>query len=135
MRRLDSGPLPVDIVLANLAPRMQAVATTGSIAITEHTRRLVEGYFAVHSRAPTRVKGVVEPVNVYEVMGPGPLRTKLDVPPAGVRSGDRTKCATTYRTKRQHPDRILHQADQDKDDADGRNVPGHRADQRDARGI
>ena len=58
---------------------MQAVATTGSIAITEQTRRLVEGYFALNSRGPTKVKGVSEPVNVYEVVGPGPLRTKLDV--------------------------------------------------------
>jgi class 3 adenylate cyclase len=64
---------------ANLAARMQAVATTGSIAITENTRRLVEGYFALNSRGPTKVKGVTEPVNVYEVIGPGPLRTKLDV--------------------------------------------------------
>jgi adenylate cyclase len=64
---------------ANLAARMQAVAATGSIAITEHTRRLVEGYFALNSRGPTKVKGVTEPVNVYEVMGAGPLRTKLDI--------------------------------------------------------
>jgi class 3 adenylate cyclase/tetratricopeptide (TPR) repeat protein len=64
---------------ANLAARMQAVAAIGSIAVTEHTRRLVEGYFALNSRGPTRVKGVTEPVNVYEVMGPGPLRTKLEV--------------------------------------------------------
>jgi class 3 adenylate cyclase len=64
---------------ANLAARMQAIATIGSIAITEHTRRLVEGYFALNSHGPTKVKGVAEPVNVYEVMGTGPLRTKLDV--------------------------------------------------------
>ncbi len=67
---------------ANLAARMQAVAATGSIAITEHTRRLVEGYFALNSRGPTKVKGVTDPVNVYEVVGVGPLRTKLDVSPA-----------------------------------------------------
>jgi class 3 adenylate cyclase/tetratricopeptide (TPR) repeat protein len=64
---------------ANLAARMQVVAATGSIAITEHTRRLVEGYFALNSRGPTKVKGVTEPVQVYEVLGPGPLRTKLDI--------------------------------------------------------
>jgi class 3 adenylate cyclase len=64
---------------ANLAARMQAVAATGSIAITEHTRRMVEGYFALNSRGATKVKAVTEPVNVYEVTGPGPLRTKLDV--------------------------------------------------------
>jgi len=62
---------------ANLAARMQAVAPTGSIAISETTRRLVEGYFALKSLGPTRVKGVSEPVNVYEVTGLGPLRTRL----------------------------------------------------------
>jgi adenylate cyclase len=40
---------------------------------------LVEGYFALNPRGPTKVKGVTEPVNVYEVIGAGPLRTKLDV--------------------------------------------------------
>ncbi|MGC1679286.1 MAG: adenylate/guanylate cyclase domain-containing protein [Candidatus Binataceae bacterium] len=61
----------------NLASRMQTVAPTGSIAITEHTRRLVEGYFALKARGPMRVKGVSEPMNVYEVTGLGPLRTRL----------------------------------------------------------
>jgi class 3 adenylate cyclase/tetratricopeptide (TPR) repeat protein len=64
---------------ANLAARMQALAASGSIAISEHTKGLVEGYFALNPRGPTRIKGVAEPVNVYEVMGLGPLRTKLDV--------------------------------------------------------
>jgi class 3 adenylate cyclase/tetratricopeptide (TPR) repeat protein len=64
---------------ANLASRMQAVAPTGSIAITEHTRGSVEGYFQLKSRGPTRVKGLSETVNVYEVIGLGPLRTRLQV--------------------------------------------------------
>src|SRR5215469_10000344 len=62
---------------ANLAARMQVIATSGSIAITEHTRRLVEGYFQLKPRGPTRVKGLREPVEVYEVTGLGPLRTRL----------------------------------------------------------
>src|SRR5215469_5485537 len=62
---------------ANLASRMQAIAPTGSIAITEHTRRLVEGFFQVKPLGPTRVKGLSEPVVVYEVTGLGPLRTRL----------------------------------------------------------
>src|SRR5580693_4877357 len=56
---------------------MQAVAPTGSIAISEQTRKLVEGYFQLKARGPTRVKGVSEPVNVFEVTGLGPLRTRL----------------------------------------------------------
>ena len=62
---------------ANLASRMQAIAPTGSIAITEHTRRLVEGYFQLKSRGPSRIKGLAEPINVYEVTGLGALRTRL----------------------------------------------------------
>src|SRR6516165_1807409 len=62
---------------ANLASRMQAIAPTGSIAITEHTRGLVEGSFQLKSRGPTRVKGLADPINVYEVTGLGPLRTRL----------------------------------------------------------
>jgi class 3 adenylate cyclase/tetratricopeptide (TPR) repeat protein len=61
----------------NLASRMQAVAPTGSIATSEQTRRLVEGYFQLKSLGPTKVKGVSEPVSVYEVTGLGPLRTRL----------------------------------------------------------
>jgi class 3 adenylate cyclase len=62
---------------ANLASRMEAIAPTGSIAITEHTRRLVEGFFQLKSHGPTRVKGLFDSINVYEVTGLGPLRTRL----------------------------------------------------------
>src|SRR5271154_254806 len=61
----------------NLASRMQAVAPVGSIAITEATRKLCEGYFVLKPLGPTKVKGVSEPVDVFEVTGLGPLRTRL----------------------------------------------------------
>ena len=62
---------------SNLAARMQAVAASGSIAITDNTRRLVEGFFQLKQRGPTRVKGLSEPVVVYEVTGLGQLRTRF----------------------------------------------------------
>jgi len=61
----------------NLASRMQTVAATGTIAATEDTRKLCEGYFTFRSIGPTRVKGLSEAVNVHEVTGLGPLRTRL----------------------------------------------------------
>ncbi len=61
----------------NLASRLQSIARTGSIVVSEATRRLCEGYFQLKALGPTRVKGVTEPVNVYEVTGLGPLRTRL----------------------------------------------------------
>ena len=63
----------------SLAARMQALAPTGSIAVSEHTQKLVEGYFEFKPLGPTRVKGVSEPVNVYELIGLGPLRTRLQL--------------------------------------------------------
>jgi class 3 adenylate cyclase len=61
----------------NLASRMQTAAPVGSIAVSENTRRLCEGYFVLKPLGATKVKGVSEPVNVYEVTGLGPLRTRL----------------------------------------------------------
>jgi class 3 adenylate cyclase len=60
-----------------IAARMQALAPVGSIAATEQVRKLCEGYFLFKSLGPTKVKGVSEPVTVYEVTGLGPLRTRL----------------------------------------------------------
>ena len=60
-----------------LAARMQTLAPVGSTATTDATRRLGEGYFTFKSLGPTVVKGVSEPVEVYEVTGLGPLRTRL----------------------------------------------------------
>jgi class 3 adenylate cyclase/tetratricopeptide (TPR) repeat protein len=62
---------------ANLASRLESVAPAGSIAIAESTRNLCEGYFAVKTMGPTPVKGIADPVNVYEVVGLGPLRSRL----------------------------------------------------------
>ena len=61
----------------SLAARMQALAPIGSIASTEQVRKLCEGYFIFKSLGPTKVKGVSEPVEVFEVTGLGPLRTRL----------------------------------------------------------
>jgi class 3 adenylate cyclase/tetratricopeptide (TPR) repeat protein len=62
---------------ANLASRMQTVAATGTIATTEDTRKLCEGYFTFRALGPAKVKGVSEAINVHEVTGLGVLRTRL----------------------------------------------------------
>ena len=63
----------------NLAARMEQLAAPGSILITAHTHRLTEGYFAFKDLGQTQIKGVEEPLSVYEVLGAGPLRTRLQV--------------------------------------------------------
>jgi class 3 adenylate cyclase/ribosomal protein L40E len=64
---------------ANLASRLQTVAPAGSIAVSEYTRRLVEGYFELRALGPMPVKGISEPINVYEVTGLGSLRTHFEL--------------------------------------------------------
>src|SRR6185312_3152147 len=61
----------------NLASRLQSLAGAGSTVISDSTRTLVEGYFALRPLGRAQVKGISEPINVHEVIGLGPLRTRL----------------------------------------------------------
>jgi class 3 adenylate cyclase/tetratricopeptide (TPR) repeat protein/ribosomal protein L40E len=61
----------------SLASRLQALAPPSSIAISDTVRKLVEGYFVLKPLGPARIKGVSEPVKLYEVTGLGPIRTRL----------------------------------------------------------
>jgi class 3 adenylate cyclase len=61
----------------SLAARLQTLATPGSTVISGKMRGLVEGYFQLKGLGPTRIKGVTEPVELFEVTGLGPLRTRL----------------------------------------------------------
>jgi class 3 adenylate cyclase/tetratricopeptide (TPR) repeat protein/ribosomal protein L40E len=62
----------------NLASRLQSLASAGSTIISDNTRKLVEGFFALRSLGSARVKGLSESVNLFEVKGLGPLRTRLE---------------------------------------------------------
>ena len=62
---------------AHLAARMEQMAMPGSVLVTVDTFRLVEGYVEVKSLGPVPVKGLGHPIEVYEVTGGGPERTRL----------------------------------------------------------
>jgi predicted ATPase/class 3 adenylate cyclase len=55
---------------------VRSVETGGKV---EYTRKLVEGYFELRALGPMPVKGISEPINVYEVVGIGALRGHFDV--------------------------------------------------------
>ncbi|MBI3301053.1 MAG: AAA family ATPase, partial [Deltaproteobacteria bacterium] len=59
--------------------RMEGLATAGSIVVSEHTYKLIEGYFECRALGAVQVKGIEDPVSIYEVLGVGPLRTRLQV--------------------------------------------------------
>ncbi len=51
----------------------------GSIAISDYTRSLCEGYFELRELGPVTVKGISAPIVVYEVIGLGPLKTHFQL--------------------------------------------------------
>src|SRR3990170_4778220 len=61
----------------HLAARMEQLASPGSMLMTPATVGLAEGYVEVKSLGPVPVKGLVEPVDVYELWGAGPVRSRL----------------------------------------------------------
>jgi class 3 adenylate cyclase/tetratricopeptide (TPR) repeat protein len=84
-----------------LAARMEQMATPGSIRLTPSTLGLVEGLVRVNALGPVPVKGLVEPVEVFELVGASPLRRRLQAAAAR---------GLTRFVGRQHEIEALHQA-------------------------
>ena len=61
----------------HLAARMEQLAPPGAVRLTADTMRLVEGYVAVRSLGPIPVKGLPEPIELFELTGAGQARTRL----------------------------------------------------------
>jgi tetratricopeptide (TPR) repeat protein len=61
----------------HLAARMEQLARPGSTLLTADTLRLAEGYIEVTSLGPVPIKGLDVPVEVYELVGAGPRRSRL----------------------------------------------------------
>jgi len=61
----------------HLAARMEQLAQPGTVLIAPATFDLVEGRIAARPLGPVPVKGRSDPVEVYEVSGIGPARSRL----------------------------------------------------------
>jgi class 3 adenylate cyclase len=61
----------------HLAARMEQMATLGSVLTTGETLRLAEGFVQVKARGQASVKGLTDPVEVFELVGVGSTRTRL----------------------------------------------------------
>jgi hypothetical protein len=61
----------------HLAARMEQLATGGRSYLTADTLQLAEGYVEVKALGLVPVKGLETPVEVYELTGAGPLRSRL----------------------------------------------------------
>ena len=61
----------------HLAARMEQLATPGSIRLTAATLRLVEGLVQVNALGRFPVRGLPEPVEVFELVGASAVRRRL----------------------------------------------------------
>jgi class 3 adenylate cyclase/tetratricopeptide (TPR) repeat protein len=63
----------------HLAHRMEQRAVPGTILMTADTKRLVEGYVNAASLGPVPVKGLAEPIEVFQLLGAEFSTTRLQV--------------------------------------------------------
>ena len=63
----------------HLAARMEQMAKPGSTLLTPVTLRLVEGYVQVHSLGAVPIRGLGTSMEVFELVGVAPGRTRLEV--------------------------------------------------------
>ncbi len=61
----------------HLAARMEQIATPGSVLITADVVQLVDGYIESKSIGAVPIKGLRRPIEVYELVGVGPVRSRL----------------------------------------------------------
>jgi class 3 adenylate cyclase/tetratricopeptide (TPR) repeat protein/transcriptional regulator with XRE-family HTH domain len=84
-----------------LAARMEQLAREGGIWLTAATLRLVEGLVQVKSLGPVRIEGLAGPMEIFELIGAEPTRTRLQAAAA--------RLLTPF-VGRQHELEVLHQA-------------------------
>jgi class 3 adenylate cyclase/predicted ATPase len=61
----------------HLAARMEQMAMPATILITAESLQLAEGYVQVKPIGPVNVKGLADPVKIYELLGASGARTRL----------------------------------------------------------
>jgi len=62
----------------NIAARIEGLAVPNTVAISNATYRLVQGYFQCQDLGAQALRGVTEPVQVYHVLGESGATSRLD---------------------------------------------------------
>src|SRR5215468_3217920 len=63
----------------NIASRIEGLAASNTMAISEATYRLIQGYFECQDLGAQTLRGVAEPLHVYRVLQESGVRGRLDV--------------------------------------------------------
>jgi class 3 adenylate cyclase len=62
----------------HLAARMEQLAAPGSTRLSADTLHLAEGFVQVTTLGPVPIKGLGEPIEIFELVGAGAARTRLE---------------------------------------------------------
>ena len=79
---MDGGGRQEQLALGetpNVAARMQGLAASNTIAMSEATYRLVQGYFECQDLGAHTLRGVAEPITVYQVLSERGVYSRLDI--------------------------------------------------------
>src|SRR5438132_7770024 len=63
----------------NVAARIQGLAAPDTVAISEATARLIQGYFVCHDLGPHTLRGLAAPMQVYRVLGESGVQSRMEV--------------------------------------------------------
>src|SRR5262245_53733193 len=63
----------------NVCSRIQGLATSNTLVISDATSRLVQGYFACQDLGAQTLRGVAQPLHVYQVLGESGVQNRLDI--------------------------------------------------------
>src|SRR5262249_14503572 len=63
----------------NVCSHIQKLAEPNTVAISEATYRLIQGYFACQDLGAQTLRGVAEPLNVYRVLSESGAQSRLDI--------------------------------------------------------
>ncbi len=79
---MGAGEVREDLAIVgetpNIASRLEALAQPNSVVISDGTRRLVEGLFICVPLGPQRLKGIMEPLEVFRVSGESEARSRFE---------------------------------------------------------
>lgn len=85
---IHTGVVVVDDHLAlgdttNIAARLEGLAPTNGVVISPQTLRLVKGWFEVKSTGKHTLKGISQPLEVFQVLRESGARTRLEIAKTG----------------------------------------------------
>ena len=77
----QEAPEAIDIVgkMPNVAARMEKLATPNTVVIGDTTHQLVEGFFKCEALGASALRGISQPVNIYQVSGEIPAQSRLNI--------------------------------------------------------